>query len=191
MSAIAQIIAQNEVAAKVAAADKAPAKAKKAAAKPVAKEEVKAESKAAPKARTTRPAQKPVEKKTSAVVKAAPVLAVKFRILDGARPTAGRALFAHTQAVIELLQLDKKAVTRAQLSAILGTTAVAHHLKGGRFELTEAGIKLSAFGVNFFNGRAMKKEFDPQDVNDFRDVLTSGKTNRVCKNQTNIAAMKD
>ena len=69
------------------------------------------------------------------------------------RPSAGRLLFAHTMACLEVLGMLKKkgrkAVRVADLSKLMGATAVSHHTRStgffsrddeGRVILTEVGL---------------------------------------------------
>lgn len=191
-------------AAKAAAAKPA---AKKAAAKPVAKKAdamaaivasapvaaaVQAAAAKPVKARTVRPAQTPVAKGASVVAKAAPILAIKFRVIDGARPVAGRHLAAHTQAVIEVLKLDTVAYPREVLTKVFGERAISYHLNTkGNFEKTADGIKLSVTGLNFFNARKAESHFDPQDVEAYKAMFKTGEPDgRLVKNNAMLASMK-
>lgn len=167
-SAMTQIVAQNDVAKNVAAAEKAAT-----AAKPRTRRAPQAAA-----AKTTAPA-------ATVAAKAAKVLGVKYTI-TAARPVAGRPLRAFTQAVIELLDLTKgKQYDRATLASIIGPRAVNYHLtQTGAFEMTEKGIGLAgSYGVDYFAERANNKEFDPQDVADYKAILTTGKADgRLVKN---------
>lgn len=158
---------------------------------PVAAAIVKADKKVS-KPRTTRAAQKPVAKVESIVAKSAKVIGVKYQIVIG-RPSAGRPLKAYTQAALELLgMLNGTAHDRATLNKVLGATAVNYHLTNTMaFSMTNDGIVVTpSYGTDFFGHRADMKEFDPQDVEDFKTILVSGKPDgRLVKSVNSIKAM--
>lgn len=167
--AMSAMIQQADIANKIAAQEKAAAPAKKA--------------------RAVRPAQKPVEQKESAIVANVAALPVKY-IFTGARPTAGRALFAYTEALLQLLGMYKGgAADRKALTDLMGSTAVAYHIKNGNLNKTTKGIELSVDGINAFKARAVEGKFDPKDVEGFTAILTTGQAdNRLVKNQGMIKA---
>lgn len=151
---------------------------------------VAAEAKAKPVARTRRAAQKPVAAQPqSAVVATAKIIGVKYTFA-ALRPTAGRGLKAYTEAVLQLLGMYKgKAYPRATLAAIIGVTAVNYHVtRTGAFAMSNDGIGLTpGFGNDFFAMRKTEGEFDPQDVEDYKTILATGKAdNRLIKNQSMI-----
>jgi hypothetical protein len=174
-NAIAQIVASNETAQAITEANKAAAKPRQRRAPQAAK--AAAKDKAAP---------------ASAVVTAAKTIGVKYS-LTAARPAAGRALYAFTEAVLQLLKMyDGAAVDRKTLTAIVGDRAVAYHLtKTFAFTLTDKGIALNGdFGADWFKQRVNDKAFDPQDFEDFKVILTTGKAdNRLVKNANFIKAI--
>jgi hypothetical protein len=128
----------------------------------------------------------------SVVTKAAKKLAIKYTI-TAARPAAGRQLAAFTHAVLEMLDMYKgKKYDRKTLTDIIGSRAVAYHLTTTcALEMDDNGIGLSGdYGKDFFMQRATNKAFDPQDVADYKTILTTGKAdNRLVKNQNFIKAI--
>lgn len=146
--------------------------------------------------RTTRKAQ---EKKTvaaPAIVATAKVVGVAFVLTGSVRPGAGKHLFAHTEAFMQLMGMyDGKAVDRAQLTDIIGASAINYHTKTkGNFEAVKEGIKLTANGINFFKERALptsKNNYDPKDVEAYKTMLSTGVMDgRLVKNQAFIRAIK-
>ena len=78
------------------------------------------------------------------------------------RPTAGRMLFAHTLAVLDLLGMlktkpeQRKAVRPGALQTLMGATAVRHHTRStGAFGRDDDGrVTLTDTGLRLFAGRA-------------------------------------
>ena len=183
-NAMAAIVASNDVAQKIVAADKA----EKAAPK-------KAAEKAAPQARTTRPAQtkkvettKPAATVAAATAKAIPV---KFMLNPSIRPGAGKLLFSHTEAVLQLLGMYKGEAHPAEiLDALMGSTAVKYHTDKGRFMAGKKGLSLTSDGKAHFAKRGMtgnKEQFVAQDVEAYKTIFTGGQVDgRVVKNQAMI-----
>jgi hypothetical protein len=179
-NAIAQIVAQNEVAQNIVADDK-----KAAAAKP---------------ARTKRAAPKAAEKKVettkpaaSVAAAAAAVMPVKFMLNPSIRPGAGAHLYSHTEAVLQVLGMyDGKAYAVEVLDALMGSTAIKYHEKMGRFIIGKKGLSLTSAGKAHFAKRGTagnKERFVPQDVEGYKAILTAGQAdNRLVKNQAMIKA---
>ena len=119
---------------------------------------------------------------------ASPALA--FRMLQGFRPMAGAALYAHTAAVLQLTGMDKgKRVPYATLVAVLGETAVKHHQKTtGFFGADEKGVFLSELGK--INPHWLAANVNAELKAACIEVLTTGKTNdKVIKNAAGIKAI--
>ena len=122
-------------------------------------------------------------------VEAAPVVIVKkigFRIV-GSRPTAGAALFAHTQVFMSTTgMLTGAAVPSALVKAVMGDTAVAWHTKECNMEQTRDGLKLTESGLVKFQAR----KANPELVAAFEQVLIEGKPHdAVLKNPVFIKAI--
>lgn len=103
-------------------------------------------------------------KKTSTAPKAktaaktiTPTLA--YAIVDYARPTAGRALAAHTAAFLALSGMTAgKPVASATAGKVLGARAVQYHTTNGNIEQTDAGLILTSKGQAFFSSRTVDAE---------------------------------
>jgi len=111
-----------------------------------------------------------------------------FSMLQGFRPMSGAALYAHTAAVIDLLNMRKGAkIPRATLTKILGETAVKHHLtKTGMFDIDERGVYLSALGM--VNPHWVST--DPELTAACVKVLTTGQPDgQIVKNPIGIKAL--
>lgn len=111
-----------------------------------------------------------------------------FAMLQGFRPTAGAALYAHTSAVVELLNMRKGAkIPRATLTKIIGETAVKHHLSAtGFFAQDAGGVYLSDIGKE--NPHWVK--VDPELKAACIEVLTTGKpSEKLFKNPAGIKAI--
>jgi hypothetical protein len=179
-NAIAQIVAQNDVAQNVAAEDKKAAAAKPARTKRAApKKEEKA-------AQTTAPA------KTVAAAAAA-VFPVSFMLNPSIRPGAGSYLFSHTEAVLQVLDMyNGKAYAVEVLDALMGSTAIKYHTSKGRFLEGKKGLTLSSDGKKHFAKRGTagnKERFVAQDVEAYKSILTTGQMDgRMVKNQAMIKA---
>lgn len=133
----------------------APAKAKpeaKAAAKPAAK------AKAAPKAKAA----------------AKPATAIKFAIVDFARPQSGGALSAHTAAFLALSGMnDGQAFPRDMAAKVIGARAIAYHLKNENFATTADGLALTAKGQAAMASRTV----DAEKVAAFTEFFKTGGLN--------------
>jgi len=137
----------------------APAVQKAAVKKPVAKKVANAVA-------------KPVAKKPKTPI-AAPI---KFSISIG-RPAAGRALFAHTMAFLELSGMyNGGIVDKAHAAKVIGATAIAYHLNTKKtFEMRQGGLAISSHGFDFFAARIIDGDLDQGTCDIFKDVLTTGK----------------
>lgn len=140
-------------------------------------------------ARTKRAAQPKAPKvETAAAAPAAPAYAMNFVITAGARPEKNPYLFAHTEAFFVCSGFyDGKAIDRAVLVDIVGSSAVSHHTKQGNFEATTEGYKLTEQGRANFK----KRKPDPKYVAQYAQIMTTGQADgeRV-KNQGFIRAVK-
>lgn len=108
----------------------------------------------------------------------APVAAARpmFALLQGFRPAAGAALYAHTAAFLALSGMGAgKHIPRATVVRFLGDTAVKHHTnKTGFFEQHADGLTVGAMGAEAFALRTI----DPELFAGFMDILATGKTSR-------------
>lgn len=145
--------------------------AKPAAAKPAAKA-------------TPKPAQ---SKKKAGRVSAAYGLATHIR------PGSGKALQAHTEAVLQFFKLNSKGgqVMKADLIKVMGATAVAYHanpLQGNFVEVEPGVLALSERGRLVFADRASKFADDSLSlVATYLAILTTGKPDgKVVKDSTFI-----
>lgn len=127
-----------------------------------------AASKAAPKA----PKGKQTRAAAPAVV--ATRSAIKFAVVDFARPSAGNALAAHTQAFLDMSGLASgDAFPKAQATKIIGARAVQYHLGNGNFTQVEKGIKLTEKGELFF----LSRNVDAELFAAYSTFFASGKVN--------------
>lgn len=167
------------VAAPVAPADAAKAKrdAERAARYPVATAQ-EASAKAAKAS--------PVAKVAKAVVAQVPFIERKMKpgqtlhLLDErARPGNGGLLYAHTHAVftvLNMLAVERHAVPKAQLLAMLGQRAVGYHLTKMNLEDgPKQTIRLSIKGRNWFGSRLPEGKFDTKVANAFVGMFLDGK----------------
>lgn len=99
---------------------------------------------------------------------------IVFALSILSRPQRGAALFAHTQAFLDLSGIAAGgAFPRAQCVQVLGSTAVNYHLSKGNFEETSHGIALTAQGYSFFIARNVQ----PELFEAYKQVMTDGKPN--------------
>lgn len=131
--------------------------------------------------------QKPAKRTAvKPAVKAAAKSATLTHVIKaGFRPKAGAALYAHTQAFLELSgMLAHKPVPRATVEAAIGSTAVKYHLHECNMEATENGLLLTDRGDALFGTRSV----DPEMLKAYRGVLSTGKVDGVCvKNPQAVA----
>lgn len=128
----------------------------------------------------TKPATKSIAAKTSGKkthaqtpqkATSARVPALRYSISRDVRPTAGRMLYAHTMAFLELSgMLDLKPVPASTVRVCIGETAVKWH--ADRMVSTDKGLRLTASGRDYFIQRGADKEL----VTAFTEVLSEGKT---------------
>ena len=112
--------------------------------------------------------------KIEAAKNATTIPALKYALIDYCRPSAGGALFAHTQAFFELSGLSTGgAYAKAKALQVIGNTAIKYHSSNGNFETTDQGLKLTAKGQAFFAIRPINAELK----NAFIEVMTTGKPN--------------
>ncbi len=141
---VAQAIAQGEATKAEKTAKAAPAK------KPAAK-------KATPAKTSTKTASKAVKPATTANTKKAAGTStargsIKYGVLAGGRPVAGRSLYAFTDAWLRGFGLDKEGgkIDRAVAIKVAGATAIGYHVntaknmteKGGMLSLTAKGRRV-------------------------------------------------
>jgi hypothetical protein len=133
-------------------------------------------TKNAVKSATVKKVASPAKKTTVKAASKAAAFAVKFAIIDYARPAHGHALFAYTAAWRELSGLDKgNTVPRATLVKIAGETAIAYHTKNGNFEKTENGLKMSAKGQLFFAAKSVDAELKKT----FVEIMSKGQPGKI------------
>lgn len=140
-----------------------------------------AKNKAAPKA------------KPAAAKKKAGRISAAYGLATHIRPGSGKALQAHTEAVLQFFKLNSKGgqVLKADLRRVMGDTAVAYHLKPeiANFVEVEPGvIALSERGRLVFADRASKFADDSLSlVATYLSILTTGKPDgKVVKDATFI-----
>lgn len=125
-------------------------------------------------AKTNAKTGKPATQAAPAAAK--PVM--QYAVVDFARPKAGTLLFAYTQAVIELLGLEKKAVDKIALRKAWGETAVIYHSRNENLEGNDNGaLKLSAKGRAFFEARMTENAVSRELVEAYIACMTTGVTN--------------
>lgn len=108
-------------------------------------------------AATTTISKTSAKKGASKVRAATPAQTIKYVAQDFARPTAGGALFAHTQAFLDLSGMAVgEACPRAFATKVIGVRAVAYHLSNGNFNATDKGLVITSKGELFFMERAGK-----------------------------------
>lgn len=157
-----------------------PVAATKAVTKPVAAKSAAAKPVSAKVATPAKAVQKAAPAPAAVEAKAAPRTAMKevvksLHILtDIARPQSGPRLFAHTVAALNVLGMFGKGhpgVRRAALQAMIGSTAVAYHLKK-KGTMVEQGerIALTEFGAGFFPSRT----FDKAEREGFEKLFKTG-----------------
>jgi hypothetical protein len=107
---------------------------------------------------------------------AAPKAEARYCMLQGFRPGAGKALFAHTAAFMELSGMNQgKRIPRSMVLQFLGAAATKHHLNStGFFAQYADGVEVSPMGKEGFALRAI----DPELFAGFVDILSTGKTSR-------------
>lgn len=97
-----------------------------------------------------------------------------FALKSIARPHEGGRLFAHTQAVFELLGMLKgKPVERARLVTYIGMKATCYHVSNGNLADEGPMIHLTKQGQDFF----AKRKTDRELVDAFLSVFKTGKGN--------------
>lgn len=143
--------------------------AAKAKGKPAKVEKAKADKKAAVKKEPTVPFVARKASKGQAL----------HLLTIGGRPSNGSLLFAHTHAVLTVLNLldsTRPVVPKAHLMQMLGQTAVTHHTKRGTFEdAPDFGLRVSADGRKFFSERMATGKVDTKAANAFVAMLLDGK----------------
>lgn len=174
----------KELAATVEAVETAkPAKASKAKAKPAPKAAAKPAPKAV-KATSAKPAQKKAAK--------AKYVPAAFGLAPSYRPSAGKALQCHTQAVLEFFGLTSKngAAMKSDIRKVMGDTAVAYHLGQtvANFTESEGVIRLTPRGKEVFATRASAMDEAAQAlVATYVGIFKTGKPDgKVVKNATGI-----
>lgn len=106
-------------------------------------------------------------------------------VADQFRPAAGAMLFAHTAAFFELSGFGSgKVLPRATIIQAMGARAVKYHTDRGNFEHAETGMRLSPMGKEYFN--EIRAKAIPEYVNQYKEVMTTGKTNPLVKNAIGI-----
>lgn len=101
-----------------------------------------------------------------------------FALKSIARPKEGQRLFAHTQAVLELLGLNKgKSVDRPRLVTYIGMRALCYHVGNGNFAESGATLTMTKQGKAFF----AERKTDPAVVDGFLSVFRTGKANEAAQ----------
>lgn len=146
-----------------------------------------AKTKAAPKAKPATKAAKPTATKPAGKAKPASAKtkvarrAAAYGLATHIRPGSGKALQAHTEAVLQFFGLHGKngQVMKADLVKVMGATAVAYHanpLQGNFVEVEPGALALSERGRLVFADRASKMADDAKAlVATYLAILTTGK----------------
>lgn len=125
---------------------------------------------------------KPAVKKAAKKPAKAPVT-VTVQVAN--RPGSGVALFAYTEAVLNLLGMyDGKGVEKAKLLRVMGQTAITYHTmqKASMVRGDDGLYRLTVAGQAFFKERSAKAS--QADVQAWIYVLETGRADGVvCKNQ--------
>lgn len=120
------------------------------------------------------PAKGKAQRKAAPAVKAPAACAIRFAVVDFARPSAGAALAAHTQAFLDMSGIASgDAFPKAQATKIIGARAVQYHLGNGNFTQVEKGLKLSEKGELFF----LSRNVDPELFAAYSAFFASGAIN--------------
>jgi hypothetical protein len=113
---------------------------------------------------------------------------------ETARPNAGKALFAHTNAVLTalgMLQPERPSVAKAAVLTLLGPRAVAHHLSAQHMERTgedEGELRLTRKGFLRFQER--QDLIDVDMANSYLDLILDGKTEGTGVSKTDLFTAK-
>lgn len=144
---------------------------KKAAAKPRKAVAMKAEP---PNVET-----KAVAKKASPLAVTAGVVQKFFVFVEGARPTSGPRLAAHTNAALSFLGMDtKKPAKKNAVLAVLGVRAVKYHKDIGNLEEKADNLQLTAKGLAFFTERVKAGKVDSNLSAAFHAAIAKGKLDK-------------
>lgn len=110
--------------------------------------------------------------------------AIRFTIVQAARPGSGELLASYTAAWLSLSGMaDGAAIPSKVVRAIAGDTAYAYHTRNGNFERTPEGVKLTDAGLmHFIGGGNRNIRSNPEYEAGYIAVLTNGKPNEQVKN---------
>lgn len=125
----------------------------------------------------TKAPRKAVTAKAASPLKVAAGVAQKFFVfVEGARPTSGKRLFAHTNAALFFLGMaEKNTAKKNAVLALLGNRAVKHHTDIGNFENQADSLKLTKKGYDFFSGRVAEGKVDSELSAAFLAAIQKGK----------------
>lgn len=123
--------------------------------------------------------RKAVAAKAVSPLKVTAGVAQKFYVfVEGARPTSGTRLAAHTNAVLFFLGLaEQHAVKKNAALALLGTRAVKYHKDIGNLSEKADTVSLTKKGFDFFSGRVAEGKVDTELSAAFLAAIQKGKTN--------------
>jgi hypothetical protein len=129
---------------------------------------------AAPKATPKVVAKTPPKAEVKAKVQAAPKH--MFHLKAIARPKEGARLYAHTQAVFEVLGMFRgKTVERPRLVAYIGMKATCYHVSLGNLREAGSTVAMTEQGKTFYAAR----RFDKEVSKGFVEVFKTGKPSDV------------
>jgi hypothetical protein len=108
---------------------------------------------------------------------------ITHALVDGARPAAGGLLFSFTQAWLQASGLIAGgSIGRDKARKVAGSTAIAYHVKAGRFNDNKGALTLTPSGLSFFASRGA----DQSKVDMYMETLTKGKTSDLVKSTASI-----
>lgn len=112
----------------------------------------------------------------TAALKHAVGKAIKFYVMiEGARPSAGNRLAAHTDAALRFLNMANQEPARKQaVVSLFGARAVQYHENNGHFEQKNGMVNLTKKGFNFFKGRFEDGKVDADLSNAFLTAIQKG-----------------
>jgi hypothetical protein len=97
-------------------------------------------------------------------------------LVEGARPTNGPRLYAHTHAALQFLGLlDGKSALRKAAELILGPRAVEYHIGQANLVATQHRLQLTAQGLASFTARAETGKVDEALAKAFFAAFARGK----------------
>ena len=97
-------------------------------------------------------------------------------LVDGALPTAGPRLMAHTHAALEFLGLlTGKSALRSAAERLMGHTAITYHVTARNMEARAETVKLTAKGLKSFKARVDTGRVDLDLAAAFLAAISKGR----------------